>query len=453
MRISSDHPTVFSDLSWPDRSAEREAKSLIVHAAFHQPSLPPPQERLDFATKRILETYPHTTPPKGFAGPRHEVSDSQIDRALEQVKRDSSPGFPWAFLGSTKGQLVDFNSTEVREAVLSRLDVLQGRDLVKHPLTAAELVKYNYTDPVRMFGKNEPHTKAKMDAERLRLIASVSLADEIIERLLCYKQNETEIASWATCPSKPGIGFTDAQTLEFSDRVSEIFPDGLAEADVSAWDWSVQSWMLRAEVDLRIKLCGASPDSAFARILSNRIFCLGLSLFVTSDGEVFEQTAPGIMKSGSYLTSSSNSRMRNFVAHVIGAEHSMAMGDDSLESPVEDAVERYRELGIKVKFYKVTKSSYEFCSNQYTTRRGVVVAEPKNWAKGLFRLLSSKPSAELLCQFLYEYRHSPVLKETKRLILRSGWILKDNHGTPTQDSFPPSSEAQPGSGPTFDQGC
>lgn len=392
----------------------------------HRAAPPPPPDRIDYAKRRILETYPKTAVPRMFEGPVHRVTDDQIIAAMQTLKSDSNPGFPLGFLEQTKGKIAERRTATVVAAVRARLDLLNGVDLTTKSYSATELYDKGYTDPIRVFGKNEPHTKQKLDAGRLRLIASVSEIDEIIERLLCSTQNNAEIDRWDTCPSKPGIGFSDDQTKTFYKSVQDIFPDGLAEADVSAWDWCVQSWMFEAEVDLRIKLCGASPDSSFARILRNRILCLARSLLVTSDGEVYEQTVDGIMKSGSYLTSSSNSRMRNFVAHVVGAQDSMAMGDDSLETRVVGATEKYRELGINVKFYKEATTEFEFCSNVYRLSEGGPTAEPQNWVKGLFRLLTNKPSLELLMQFLHEYRHSPHLEEAKALILESGWNSKTN---------------------------
>jgi len=356
------------------------------------------------------------------------VTDEQILNAAAQTKQASSPGFQLGFLSASKGKLLEDHDEFLIEVVRERLDALQAIDLTAMDLKPMELYERGLTDPIRMFVKNEPHSEEKIKAGRLRLIASVSMADEIIERLLCGAQNEAEISQWETCPSKPGIGFSDAQTEKFVKSVKGKFKADMAEADVSAWDWSVQEWMLAEEAELRIKLCDAPKGSAFARILRNRIYCLSRSVLVTSDGVVFEQTeyGYGIMKSGSYLTSSSNSRMRNFCAHLVGADDSDAMGDDSLETWVAEAIARYKALGIKVKFYKIVNGKFEFCSNEYDLSRDPPVAVPKNWHKGLFRLLSASATYELLVQFLHEYRHLPSLAEVKTLILESGWISKAN---------------------------
>lgn len=424
-RLSILHPTVFKGLAWPPRGGKDEKRSLLAHSKLHKPAPPPPTSQLQAAKDRIYATYPKTECPRAFAGKVHTVTDQQILAAAYQLKKESSPGFPLGMLSSSKGLLVDDHGDFLVDVVRERLNAL-SMDLLGDP-TPMELYRLGLCDPVRVFVKNEPHSEVKIANDRLRLIASVSAADEIIERLLCGSQNETEIDQWETCPSKPGIGFSDAQTIRFVESTKEQFlGKQMSEADVSAWDWCVQEWMLDAEAELRIKLCGAAPESAFARILTNRIKCLGRSLIVTSDGVLFEQTSYGIMKSGSYLTSSSNSRMRNLVAHLVGADVSVAMGDDSLEETVDGALEKYRDLGINVKFYKNVGSKFEFCSNAYDLTVDPPVAVPQNWQKGFYRLLSGAPSLELLVQFMHEYRHLENLEVVKALILESGWISKAN---------------------------
>lgn len=370
------------------------------------------------------------------------MTDQQILDTAHRLKRESSPGFPLGMLTNSKGQLVDDHGKFLVEVVRERLDALSAVDLTTSDYTPMELYRMGLVDPVRVFVKNEPHTKAKIASDRLRLIASVSAVDEIIERLLCSTQNEAEIDQWDTCPSKPGIGFSDAQTIRFVESTKDKFRGKqMSEADVSAWDWCVQEWMLDAEAELRIKLCNAPPESAFARILRNRIKCLGRSVIVTSDGVLFEQTEYGIMKSGSYLTSSSNSRMRNLVAHLVGADDSVAMGDDSLEETVDGAQEKYLAFGINVKFYKNVRGKFEFCSNAYDLTVDPPVAVPQNFEKGFYRLLSGPASLELLVQFLHEYRHLDNLEEVKALILESGWISKANKTDDLESEEVPGAEA------------
>lgn len=257
----------------------------------------------------------------------------------------------------------------------------------------------------------------KASQGRYRLIAVVSLVDELVERILCGVQNKTEISNFLGIPSKPGVGFSqDPQIKAFLDTM-RMFIDGGADSDVSGWDWCMSMWMLMLDAEIRIALNG-SEGTQYARILRNRMICLGLSLFVLSDGSVYQQTTPGVMKSGSYLTSSTNSRVRWFLAMLIGADWAITAGDDCFEEYIDDAVAKYLELGIRIKTYKRSVDGYfEFCSNKL----GHGSAIPLNWMKGLFRVLHSEYSLERFEQFKSEFRHSPMLEHCLQVLERV-WV-------------------------------
>jgi hypothetical protein len=136
------------------------------------------------------------------------------------------------------------------------------------------------------------------------------------------------------------------------------------------------------------------------------------------------------MKSGSYLTSSSNSRIRVFLAWLRRAR-AAAMGDDCLEQTRGESREEieahYLRLGHTVKDITTYDEEFEFCSHLYKAG----VAEPLTWAKTLFKLLSQKTKCpekrqDLWRQFQYEMRHSPKLATCEKLISRIGWNLQNN---------------------------
>lgn len=142
-----------------------------------------------------------------------------------------------------------------------------------------------------------------------------------------------------------------------------------------------------------------------------------------SAGNLFAQTIRGGMKSGEYVTSSSNSRIRVLSSYLIGAAWCIAMGDDSIEDPVEGAAEKYRDLGHLCKFYRVCEDNFSFCSHLWKKDGSV---EPESWARTLFRLLNQiGTKAELeshLEQFRYEMRHSPRLADMEELLTELDWI-------------------------------
>lgn len=287
--------------------------------------------------------------------------------------------------------MLDRHLDLVVEASFARLVKLSEVELSGFE-TAIDLIHMGLCDPVRLFVKQEPHTLKKIEEKRFRLISSVSLVDQVVERLLFGFQNNREILLWRTCPSKPGMGLSAGEQAQsiYSELCAKHFMHPAAEADISGFDWSVQSWELMADLQMRIELGAFSP--AVARAAKARMFCLSLSVFQLSNGRLIAQGKPGIMKSGSYVTSSTNSRIRCLMAKLIGSPWCIAMGDDSVEGFVVDAPTKYAELGHKVKDYVACASYYNgelkfvnFCSH-YIGKNAYFLT---SWPKTLFRYLSA----------------------------------------------------------------
>lgn len=290
------------------------------------------------------------------------------------------------------------------------------------------LVQQGLCDPVRLFVKDEPHNVAKLSEGRVRLIMSVSLVDQLIERLLYTEQNKAEIKAWTDIPSKPGIGLHDGGIDAILDSVVPHYSEA-AEADVSGFDWSVQEWELNADAEMRIKLAFAPNKESrvvFDSLVRGRTYCLARTLYSLSDGRLIAQRRPGVQLSGSFNTSSTNSRIRALLTRLVGARWCIAMGDDCVESYVEGAIKRYNELGHTVKFYKKCEDNrFEFCSQIFDVEKRK--AWPASLDKMLVRLLSHRqPSEEeklgLIAQFLYEARHSPELQEALHMLVSVGWL-------------------------------
>jgi hypothetical protein len=136
---------------------------------------------------------------------------------------------------------------------------------------------------------------------------------------------------------------------------------------------------------------------------------------------MYEQLDYGVMKSGSYNTSSSNSRIRVLVDRAMGSR-CIAMGDDSVGEYVEDAVKKFEAMGHRVKMYdRCSPRSFEFCSHRFKDDDCYL----ENWPKSLYRLLGNPPNdLEQLAQFLQEVRGcpTPMLMEIFDIIVRSGWM-------------------------------
>jgi hypothetical protein len=227
---------------------------------------------------------------------------------------------------------------------------------------------------------------------------------------------------------KPGMGLTDEHISLICSYVSAHALGGLMETDMKGWDWSFQEMDFQADLERRAALNGGK-DTLWWQLAKAHFHCVARKVVVLSDGEMYKQLTPGIMPSGWYGTSSTNS-----AARVINHEHAalmeaiepfiMANGDDSVERPVPNAEFHYSTLGKTCGMLNmVTEDSFEFCSTKFLSG----VGEPVNVTKQLFNLLSARPITLDDClmryeQFVYELRHSPHLQQLLPIVEHSGWF-------------------------------
>lgn len=288
---------------------------------------------------------------------------------------------------------------------------------------AAKLVQVGACDPVKLFVKMEPHNALKRSQRRFRLISCVSFADQLVERILCGRQNKLEISMWDSIPSKPGMGLDDASIKSIWSQVLPHLEQGdVVSADISGFDFGMTDWEQYADATCRIRLAGVSESHPFAIALRRRVFCLTRSVYLLSDGYMYAQQYPGIQLSGSYNTSSTNSRVRLMEAYLSGAKWAIAMGDDSLEGQGNPT--RYKELGKTLKMYEKHEDTFEFCSHLF---KGGVAYPVDPW-KTLFRLLNQNPMLldneqmrdGLVSQFYYNMRHSPELDLMREAVVLAG---------------------------------
>jgi len=333
------------------------------------------------------------------------------------VQRSSSPGYPASMLYKNNGQFIDAESLFITDVVVSRMKALSRVHL--DSLSSEELVLGRYCDVFKMFVKNEPHKWDKVKDGRLRLIFSCSLVDQIIDRVLCMKQNCAEILSWRDCPSKPGMGSTDEM---LDDIAKDVY--GMARGrnihsiDVSGWDWSFTKSLFAADLERRLLLCDGRGD--FRLILENRFLCLSRKVLLFSDGSMVAQSVDGIMPSGAYITSSTNSFGSNLKSREAGADDSRAMGDDCLAVGMIN-IESYSVDGFRLKVEGESPDEFEFCSMSFR-KTGYELTNP--W-KTVYRFFSQKPSHQLREQFCYDMRYFDSLAEVLEYADRVGWDAKE----------------------------
>lgn len=356
----------------------------------------------------------------------------EILNAIRDLKRDASCGVPLSYAFKDNEQfLANVAEEDILQHVWERLRKL-SQDVDYSKLTARQLVAEGLTDPVRVFVKGELHSAEKVAQGRMRLISVLSTTDQIIERVLHSCQNHEEIAQWTDVPSKPGMGLND-ESLEHL-RAEILMFDNPVDTDISGWDWGVPGWLMQAEVQVRIALAGCDSGDMYHTLVINRFLCVSLSVMVLSDGTVWEQKYRGIQKSGSYNTSSGNSRMRVLLAYMAGAAKAIAMGDDCIEEFSPTAEGFYSEH-VLVKGYTsawdaAKNGTIEFCSVLFNLRKGTPFT-PTREMRQLATLLWKAPTSreaedELVCALEYDTRHSPLplfaeAGQLRAALARWGW--------------------------------
>jgi hypothetical protein len=352
----------------------------------------------------------------------------ELRACVSDVKEDTTPGIPLAHYAPKKGDwLVDEKKFLV--LVLSRLEAMLELDLGDvEKMTAEELVSAGLRDPIYTFIKNEPHKRDKLDKKRFRLISSVSLVDNVVERFLFRYQNQKEILICDHTCFKPGMGLHDAglqRLFSWFTTVKKSFAEKghkPCSTDVTAWDWTVPAWLLKLERDYR--LATGPRAGGWAHLVSVHSKCSRLKVFQLPTGEMFAQVVEGIQTSGCYCTSSGNSHMRCGLSCVVQQrlgefdetceEEGAQMGDDALERLLDGMAENYTALGFIVKgVQEWPEDHYSFCSTEW---KGDWIGVPESYPKTLFRFLSKNPDDP----------EQPTLREQLRRDLRN---------LPTRDSI------------------
>lgn len=280
------------------------------------------------------------------------------------LKKEASPGVPCAITAVRNDTLLEKLGERFNDLVLDRIELMMKCDLVElEKMDRRERIDLGLLDPVRVFVKNEPHKREKVETGRVRLIMSVSLIDKMIEMLLSRHLCKLEIQNWKTIPSKPGIGFTEE---DCASVYSDVANSGLemSYSDIQGWDWGVKAWQILDEAE-SILLLAKQQNSLYQHLIRVKALLETSSVFQFSDGLLVAPDYDGIVCSGKLRTSRGNSWMRVRIADLIGSKKIIAAGDDAVEHTVPNAKEKYLSYGIRCKAYEPVVDQFEFCSRIY----------------------------------------------------------------------------------------
>lgn len=358
-----------------------------------------------------------------------------IDRVISKsvFNKEGGPGIPMFKFGSDKGQILHEHKSLVVDLVYRRIRLLRDTkycDLAQK--SAIQLVAEGYVDIVKLFIKDEPHKRDKIDNKRFRLIFSRSLIDEIVERVLFSELFDYFNSRWVKLSPSQGIGFTDDMSVEFVARISIILNrlKELESDDISGWDFSVTYQLLSELAEIYISLLQA--DESCSNVIRNVLLCVARKVMCTSDGKLYIFLQDGVMSSGCYMTGNGNSIIRSFLATcvsiILGARpediFNKTMGDDCVEDRVGGSrrAETYLKFGFRVTDTAVINSKsqgFSFCSHWFDLSTGLNYLE--SWAKMIFKNVNSDFGIDRGGQVKYELNNHPQRSEILFLLKDCGW--------------------------------
>lgn len=301
------------------------------------------------------------------------LSYEHYSRVVANLEWTSSPGYPYMTQGYvTNGQLFG-----VQEGIPGEQAKMAIWGIVQRRL------KERDSDPIRMFVKPEVHKQKKLDQHMYRLISGVSVVDQIIDHMLFGALNEKLYSDWTSTPVKVGWS-----PLKGGWKYVPIH--GMTSTDKSAWDWTVQPWLVHAIFSVRTLLCD-NPTAEWKELAEFRYRELfEKPVFIFSNGLKLQQKFIGYMKSGCVNTIVDNSIGQIILDMRVCEELSLrpgilwAMGDDVLqETQPKEYFERLSQLCI----LKEVTPRIEFAGMQFVRGR----VEPSYLPKHAYNLLHIDP--------------------------------------------------------------
>nr|QQO81415.1 RNA-dependent RNA polymerase [Soybean thrips sobemo-like virus 7] len=274
-----------------------------------------------------------------------------------------------------------------------------------------------YADDLRVFVKPEPHKITKLEEGRLRLISAVSFVDTMVDRILFGWLADVALSSTWKTPCMVGWSPIKGGWRAMANRF--VKPMAL---DRSAWDWTVQQWLVEAWLGFIFAVAIDPPDWWIAAVTDRFEMLFFHARFRFQDGTVIKQPRVGIMKSGCYLTLLLNS-VSQVIIHAVAMlqlglnpfrSMPLAFGDDTIQESegldVNTYIAELSKLGPKLKSPRIARD-VEFI--------GFLMGEkftPAYTSKHLYKLEYSERLPEYLESMQCLYAHHPTMQAVLRRI-------------------------------------
>lgn len=343
---------------WPD--AADDLQSMRIHAEkYFRPmttAVKPDLEQREYVLGVMEEWYK----PCIWQLPDDFLSRDRFLGVLRRLDFSSSPGYPYCREKQTIGEWLGFDGFFLFDE--TQVEIL-WHDVNLAIGGQSKLIQ-------RVFIKPEPHKKAKAEEGRWRLIMSFPLNHQVLWHMLFDFMNDLEIRHATEIPSQQGIQLFGGAWKGHLRRWKQAgYDTGL---DKSAWDWTFMYWLLEWDLQFRYRMGRGRMMEEWWRLAEQEwslAFGQG-SLFITTKGFLLRQEVPGIMKSGSVVTISTNSHAQAML-HILVCRDECTdpepfpacCGDDTLQRLDQASVLGYRKYGAIV---KSASDGLEFVGHEFT---------------------------------------------------------------------------------------
>lgn len=274
----------------------------------------------------------------------------------------------------------------------------------------------------RVFVKDEPHKRSKIEASKWRLIMASALPVQMVWRMCFSHQNDWLNQRPFQIPSAHGLVFCYGGWRKFKAHART--QDLRYSRDLSAWDVGAPGWVFDVIQSFRT---GYTQDLTWLSVVQWLYDdAYRRSTLAFSNGVVIQQQYEGTMKSGLFVTISDNS-IAMVALHTLASFRSRtipgniwATGDDVLQQYYSVAYEEsLAQLGGYV---KEVEESLSFMGTNFNFE-----PEPAYFHKHLVNL-SCKPLAdwpEVLDGYCRLYAYSSKLDCWMQLAQQNSISLRD----------------------------
>lgn len=226
---------------------------------------------------------------------------ANFDRQLRKLDRTSSPGWPLSKEAGTIGKWLWPNDTFDPDPV--RAEMLW--------YLVGQVFEGKYEHIFKVFVKPEPHKLEKAVEGRWRLILASSLPVQLAWHMTVGHLEKAFIEEQPYIPQAYAEVFFGGGWRRFAESCKDRRMTWAT--DKSAWDWNSPGWCYEACKQLRDRLTRGQTDKW--RFVLEWLYRDAYvdSKVLLGTGHIYQQTRPGLMKSGLVVTISDNSLCQDLI--------------------------------------------------------------------------------------------------------------------------------------------